>query len=62
MQQHYVNKQAKEGSYLAVEFEGKNEEDKKIELDIPFSKGIVHEEWKIYPLVPPIVSNRLEWL
>ena len=61
VQQHYVNKQAKEGSYLAVEFEGQKEEDKKIQLqDIPFSKGIVHEDWKIYPLVPPIVSNRLE--
>ena len=57
MQQYYDREQAKKGSYLpAVEFEGQKEE-RKIELEIPFSKGIVHEDWRIYPLIPPIVSS-----
>ena len=56
MKQYYEEEHAKEGSYLAVEFEAQNEEEKKIELNIPFSEGVVHNDWKLLPLVPPIVS------
>ena len=57
MQQYYDKEHAKKGSYLAIEFEAQNEEEKKIELSIPFSEGIVHNDWKLLPLVPPIVST-----
>ena len=59
MQQYYDKEQAKKGSYLAVEFEVQNikDEEKRIELDMPVPKGVIHNDWKIYPLVPPIVSN-----
>ena len=43
---------AREGPYIEVEYE-----QDKISLDIPMPEGVVIDEWKIKPLVPPNVSQ-----
>ena len=46
----------KKGPYLGIQFD---EGSKQISLDIPLPNGVEHDGWRIYPLVPPIVSREL---
>ena len=50
IKRYYKKERAKEGAYLPVEFE-----EDKISLDIPMPGGVTVSEWKLTPLVPPIV-------